>query len=266
MSSTPTYIWHCENDPAATKVLAHHWPETPNLGDITRARWDHIEHPDILCGGYPCQPFSTASAGRRKGQNDQRDMWPWFAATIRDLRPRLVVLENVAAHRTLGFGSVLSDLATSRYDTQWWSLRASDAGAPHIRERLFAIATDTGRDRRPQRPQPHTNHHITTQQRHQPHRPAVAESTGLAEDWGRYANAIRHWERLTRPAPPATERTRNGNPRPNPRFSEWLMGWPDGWVTDVDITRAEQLRLIGNGCVPQQAEVALRFLAQRGAT
>ena len=139
-----TTAWHCELNPAASKVLAHRFPSVPNLGDITtigkhpKVGWDYVEPVDILCGGYPCQPFSTA--GQRKGTADERHLWPYFAEAIRGLRPRFVVLENVAGHRSMGFDSVLADLAAIGYDAQWCSLRASDVGAPHRRERLFVLA------------------------------------------------------------------------------------------------------------------------------
>lgn len=79
--------------------------------------------------------------------------------------------------------------------------------------------------------------------------------------WGKYEPAIRRWEQVTRPAPSPTELNRNGNPRLNPEFSEWMMGWPDGWVTAIPgISRNDQLRCIGNGVVPQQAVAALSWL------
>ena len=80
--------------------------------------------------------------------------------------------------------------------------------------------------------------------------------------WGKYAPAIARWESLTRPAPAPTEPNKNGNPRLSAAFSEWLMGWPDGWVTDpaIGISRNDQLRILGNGVVVQQAIAALRYL------
>lgn len=81
------------------------------------------------------------------------------------------------------------------------------------------------------------------------------------EQWGKYADAIARWEHLTREAPAPTEPGRNGNPRLSPRFAEWLMGLPAGWITDVPgITRNEALRLAGNGVVPQQCAAALTYL------
>lgn len=79
--------------------------------------------------------------------------------------------------------------------------------------------------------------------------------------WGKYEPAIRRWERLTRPAPAPTEPGPRGGQRLSRWFDEWLMGWPDGWVTNVPgITRNDALRICGNGVVPQQAAAALRWL------
>jgi DNA (cytosine-5)-methyltransferase 1 len=84
------------------------------------------------------------------------------------------------------------------------------------------------------------------------------------QQWGQYAAAIARWEALTRPAPPPTETGPKGNPRLSDAFSEWLMGLPDGWVTDVPgITRNEALKALGNGVCPQQAAAALRLMLTR---
>lgn len=81
------------------------------------------------------------------------------------------------------------------------------------------------------------------------------------EQWGDYADAIHRWETLTRPAPAPTETGPKGSPRLSAHFTEWMMGLPDGWVTDVPgITRNEALKACGNGVVPQQAAAALRWL------
>lgn len=134
-------VWQSEVDEAACTVLRHRFPGVPNLGDITTVDWTSAETVDVLCGGYPCQPFSAA--GKRRGTDDERHLWPDFAEAIRRLRPRCVVLENVAGHRSMGFDCVLGDLAEMRFDAQWCSIRASDVGAPHRRERVFILATDT---------------------------------------------------------------------------------------------------------------------------
>lgn len=84
------------------------------------------------------------------------------------------------------------------------------------------------------------------------------------QNWGQYAGAIARWESLTRPAPPPTELGPKGSPRLSARFSEWMMGLPDGWIMDVPgITRNEALKAAGNGVVPQQAAAALRLMLAR---
>jgi DNA (cytosine-5)-methyltransferase 1 len=130
--------WYSEIDKAACQVLAVDYPEIENLGDITKVDWSAVAPVDILTGGYPCQPFSAA--GNRKGKNDERHLWPYVCSAVNALRPRLVVLENVRGHLTLGFGDVLADISRMGYDARWGLVRASDAGAPHGRARIFIVA------------------------------------------------------------------------------------------------------------------------------
>jgi hypothetical protein len=93
------------------------------------------------------------------------------------------------------------------------------------------------------------------------------EARLLQTAWGKYEPAIRRWEHLTGPAPAPTEPNKNGNPRLSAAFSQWLMGWPGGWVTDpaIGLSRNDQLRIVGNGVCPQQAAAALRYLIQVAA-
>ena len=543
--------WHCEVDPAAVKVLAHHWPTVRNLGDITKVDWAAVPRVHVMCGGFPCQDVS--SAGRQAGlkSGTRSGLWAMFADAIAALRPRFVVIENVrglltadgeawpdevvAAHeatewrrgalaamdevphrwaepawrrseygrrrhdrlvrqrkRTLdrfrslrarlvqrAIGTVLGDLADLGYDAQWVTVAASEVGAPHRRERVFILAVDAnadhaagdgewarpeprqgdqdaadsegdGRDERrpestgfvggsdvsvggdgsvkryrwasslgPQYAVPvyfdsyaeaaahrqaahkllsglpghnsmrveHWNHGVwnptdlygraheldllptprasrgasTTEtayalggerddtgrtqgevllppptasrygsnqsasagaavrpsldsitdllptpcardfkdgtaspgavNRNTPSlgaiefylpTPNASDGTGggqhpdkrvghsqqlidyvlAPERWGKYAPAIARWEQITRPAPSPTQPNSLGNPRLAAGFSEWMMGWPDGWVTDpaIGISRNDQLRIIGNGVCPQQSANALRWL------
>ncbi|QHB37286.1 DNA methylase [Gordonia phage Gudmit] len=151
--------WHVEYDAAPSKILAHHWPDVPNYGDVTQIDWDTMPPVDILTGGYPCQPFSAA--GRRQGTNDERHLWPYVREAIRHLRPRYTILENVAGHRSLGFDRVLGDMAEDGLDAWWCSVRASEVGAPHQRERLFILVTpaDTSGDGRERSQELHRQSH-----------------------------------------------------------------------------------------------------------
>ena len=139
--------WESEIDPLACRVLVKHWPSVPNLGDVTLIDWSTVERVRVLCGGYPCQPFSNN--GLRRGHDDERHLWPEFASAIRLLRPEYVIAENVPGHLSLGFDRVLADLASLGFDAEWSIVPACALGAPHTRERLCIVAhsESNGRDR-----------------------------------------------------------------------------------------------------------------------
>jgi len=131
-------IWHSEIDDYACRVLKKHWPHVPNIGDVKKVNWSEVPNVDIIAGGYPCQPFSQA--GKRKGKEDPRHLWPYVLDAIRAIRPRYALMENVRGHLTLGFGDVLADLASCGYSAEWQIIPASSVGAPHRRDRLFFVA------------------------------------------------------------------------------------------------------------------------------
>ena len=135
-----TVAWQSEINPFACRVLAKHWPDVPNLGDITEVDWSTVEPVDVICGGYPCQPFSHAARGR----NNAPDLWPHMRSVIAAVRPRFAVLENVAAHLNKGFDRVLADLADLGFDAEWEVVTACAFGAPHRRRRLLAVAYPHG--------------------------------------------------------------------------------------------------------------------------
>lgn len=274
-------VWFCEYDDAPSRILAHHYPDVPNHVDLTTVDWTTVEPVEIVSAGYPCQPFS--GAGLRKGTADERHLWPYIREAVRVLRPRYVVLENVAGHRSLGFDRVLGDMAEDGMHVRWTSVRASDIGAPHHRERLFILATPAdsagvGLEAGEQpvgQPTEIAEHHSGRYALPDPDRVgcdgrraasveasrthAAADRRGVA-DWGAYGPAVRRWERLTRPAPAPTELGTRGKPRLNAAFAEWMMGLPAGHVTGVGLPRTAQLKAIGNGVCPQQAAAALEQL------
>jgi DNA (cytosine-5)-methyltransferase 1 len=136
-------IWQAENDPFCSRVLARHWPDVPNLGDVTEIDWSTVERPDLVCGGFPCQDVSQAGAklglvGERSG------LWREFARALRCLRPRLALVENVGDLAVRGLPAVVGDLAALGYDAEWQSIPAAALGAPHLRERLFVVAYPDG--------------------------------------------------------------------------------------------------------------------------
>lgn len=160
-----TVAWQCENDRRAAKVLAAHYPDVPNYGDITTTDWTQVEPVDWLTAGFPCQDLSHA--GKRAGikPGNRSGLWFHVAYVISQLRPANVLIENVRgllsgrADRTVepddadvgdtpgdagrAIGVVLGDLADLGYHATWTVVRASDAGAPHGRARVFVVARDT---------------------------------------------------------------------------------------------------------------------------
>tara|TARA_Y100000592_G_scaffold29830_1_gene47607 strand:+ start:585 stop:1628 length:1044 start_codon:yes stop_codon:yes gene_type:complete len=125
-----------EQDPFCQKVLKHHWPHVPIHSDIRT--FDGKRHKDIglVCGGFPCQGFSVA--GKQRGVEDDRYLWPQMFRTIQDVEPRYVVGENVSGIVNLALDKVYSDLEKS-YEVSIFNLPALAADALHRRERIFII-------------------------------------------------------------------------------------------------------------------------------
>lgn len=252
-------VWYADNAKSPTRVHEHHWPDLPNLGDVRAVEWSCIDAVEILTAGYPCQPFSRA--GLKMGVTDERHLWPAIAEGVRVLRPGFVVLENVAGHRSRGLGDVLGDLAALGYRIAWGSVRASDIGAPHMRERLFVVATNTtGEDVRSR---------LREIESRGLGRGRPRDSRGEARarsdfDWGRYEAAIARWEdELDRRAPYPTVPGPLGGQRLSPVFAEWMMGLPEGHITSVPgISITQALKLAGNGVLPLQAMAAIHTLLE----
>jgi len=131
-------IWQSEIDPYGCRVLRKHWPEVVNHGNIKEINWGDVVRPDVICGGYPCQPFSTA--GKRNGTDDPRHLWPWVREAISELRPKYAILENVRGHVSLGLNVVLGEMASIGYDAEWQIVSAASVGAPHRRDRVIIVA------------------------------------------------------------------------------------------------------------------------------
>ncbi len=128
-----------ENEPYCQAVLKHHWPEVPVLGDIKNVKAENLPtRPDVICGGFPCQPFSQA--GRQQAQDDPRHLWPEMFRLIRECRPTWVVGENVVGLIRLGLDEVLTDLESEGYSTRTFNIPACSVGAPHLRQRLWIVA------------------------------------------------------------------------------------------------------------------------------
>ena len=157
-------VWHCEWEDAPSKILEKNFPGVPNYRDVSQVDFSKVEQVDILTGGFPCQDLSLA--GKRAGlkEGTRSGLWSEFVRAIETIRPEMVVIENVRGllsanahsdvepcpwcmgetgdgqHSLRALGAVLGDLASLGYDAEWTGVRASDAGAPHQRFRIFIIA------------------------------------------------------------------------------------------------------------------------------
>jgi DNA (cytosine-5)-methyltransferase 1 len=133
----------CEYDKKAQLVLSKHWPDVPqyhDVKDLTKEQLDNDGISDIglICGGYPCQPFSVT--GKREGKDDDRHLWPEFFRLIKEIRPTWVIAENVAGHINMGLEDVLADLESEAYQCQTFLIPACAVGAVHRRDRIWILA------------------------------------------------------------------------------------------------------------------------------
>jgi DNA (cytosine-5)-methyltransferase 1 len=146
-------LFHCEWNPFGQKVLKHHFPNSISYNDITKTDFTiHSGSVDILTGGFPCQPYSTA--GKRLGKQDERHLFPEMLRCIKEVKPRWVVGENVRGlvswNEGLVFHEVYDDLEREGYEVQSFLIPAASVGAPHQRYRVWfvAYANDKGRSSR----------------------------------------------------------------------------------------------------------------------
>jgi DNA (cytosine-5)-methyltransferase 1 len=129
----------CEIDPFCQRVLAKHWPHVCQFEDVTKLKGEDVGPVDVICGGFPCQDISTAGSGAGLA-GERSGLWREYARLVGELRPSVVIVENVAALLGRGLDRVLGDLAEIGYDAEWHCIPASAVGAPHIRDRIWIIA------------------------------------------------------------------------------------------------------------------------------
>lgn len=192
---------------------------------------------DILAGGYPCQPFSTA--GNMRGQDDPRHLWPYFASTIDSIKPLRCFFENVEGHITRGLRNVITDLVGMGYRVAWGIFSAEEVGASHKRKRIFIMA-DSDCCRRNE----------NTKQCKQGCSRAVQPSGYSGKMHEREIRQICEW-----PAKPEQKQHCWEEPR--------IIKPSVGRAANGSAKRLDRLRLLGNGVVPQTAALAWRSLSEK---
>jgi len=235
-------IAFCEIDPFCRKVLKKHWPDVPIFEDVRELRAEDITEPvDVICGGYPCQPFSLA--GKRGGETDDRHLWPEYLRLIREIRPAWVIAENVVGHVSMGLDQVLFDLENEGYACWTFVIPACAVNAPHRRDRVWILGnTERGRLSRVARRWAGEKFKNGCQD------VADTNSTGQQEQH-----------------PPCVAATQGHGARPTDK--ERGKAW---WSTEPTIcrvaygvpNRVDRIRALGNSVVPQIPEIIGRAILE----
>lgn len=231
-------IWQIEKDPFCRSVLAKHWPDVPRFCDVTTVR--NLPFADVLCGGFPCQDVSAA--GRGAGlQGERSGLWWYFAAIIDQVRPRWVVVENVASGARRWLPTVRRHLHLLGYDSTAYALSAAVVGAPHLRKRIFVVA----------------HAHAVRE----PARPFDAEVARAS------ASADADEARREGPGDHAHEGWPGSSSDPWRAPVSGLVPMVHGVPGGVaGRRRRERIRALGNSVVPQCAEVIGRIIADQDAS
>lgn len=264
--------WQVEIDDYATKILEKHWPKVHRERDIRKCSAINLERVDCVIGGFPCQDISYA--GRGAGLAGERSGLFFEAVRlVRELQPRAVVLENVAALLTRGLDRVLGTLAEIGYDAQWHCIPAAAVGAPHIRDRVFVLAHAKGSGFKAREP---------NRLGGEEPRPLHATRSGdvanarceLWQSWGISASsseetshgnteaddAKRCGEDVANTESVYAQRLDNRSREIKPWRSSWWAVEPAvGRVANGVPRRVDRLRCLGNAIVPQVAEVVAKM-------
>lgn len=294
-------VLFCDIDPWCRDVLRKHWPDVPIKEDVKELANDANQIPDcdILTAGYPCQPFSLA--GNRKGEEDDRHIWPDIRRVVALKRPTWVVLENVYGHISLGLDQVLADLEAESYASRTFVLPAAGVNAPHRRDRLWIVAHAIGTGGQTRSADRVGDDHGSEVGKEQPaDQSSQGGSADVANtDSGSFSERGQRCNRQTSPGKPGkrSEDHVNANDVANAEV-EGLEGqrrrgelegvehhrrdaptsrWPtrqDTWRTEPDVGRVangipgrvDRLKGLGNAIVPQVAEqigIAIRQWEQK---
>lgn len=249
-------VFHCEWNPFGQRVLKHYWPNADSHHDITKTNFtQYANRIDILTGGFPCQPYS--SAGKRKGKEDERHLWPEMLRVIREVAPRYVVGENVLGLTNwdggLVFDEVHTDLESAGYEVAAVVIPAAAVNAPHGRDRVWFVAKRVVADANGERPS------IRKLKTKIPRDIVATNSIGVVADTG--GERLQRWDGQNIGEFPTTHGTEKfGVPTKWETFptKPAVCGGNDGVPDQLDgITfskwRFESLKAYGNAIVPQVA-------------
>ena len=242
-------VGFCDNEPYAQAVLKKHWPEVQCHKDIREVRGDLYAGVTLLTGGFPCQPFSVA--GKQRGKDDNRYLWPEMRRVIREARPAWIIGENVVGIIGLALDQVCSDLEAEGYEVEPIIIPACGVDAPHRRDRVWIIARNLADPDRGQLSQ------------REPEGQSVQVSGEGGERVGDVANTISQRRCGGNPEGEYAEDVGQspGHPWHNPGgVATWLPEPDVGRVAHGVPNRVAKLRGLGNAIVPQVAAEIIRCI------
>jgi DNA (cytosine-5)-methyltransferase 1 len=238
-------IWQVEQDKFCQRVLSKHWPHAKIYNDVRNITKNNVEPVDMLCGGFPCQDISVAGKGKGINEGEKSSLWWEMHRIISELRPRIVVLENVPAITFRGLDDVLGSLAQIGYDAEWTVISAAQFGAPHKRERWFCVAYPN--DHREINERGHTKgKHLDQTQRRQ--------GTGHT-DWTCDTRFVAYPESASSQGNRSSFRIQSKRAKPNITIQNYWERFPTQSPlcdrNDGIPNRLARLRALGNAIVPQ---------------
>lgn len=249
--------WQVEIDDFATRVLTKHWPSVHRERDIRQCGRHNLEAVDIICGGFPCQDISYAGHGA--GLDGERSGLFFEAVrVVQQLRPRAVVLENVAALLTRGLDRVLGTLAEVGYDAEWHCIPAAAVGAPHIRDRVFVMAYAAGSRRQ-------EGTRLRGDGKSSGRRKSSRGSSDRGEDVADAQGDGLERQRAAEQQVSNSRRKKNELERfcHSVRAVQWAIEPAVGRVVNGIPDRMDRLRGLGNAVVPQVAEFVGKMVLER---
>lgn len=278
-------IWQVEQNTFCQSILRKHWPNATIYDDVRTVGAHNLQPVDIIIGGYPCQ--STSVAGNMRGLQDENKsgLWWHMHRIIGDLKPRIVIIENVANAIAVGGTKVVGSLATLGYNCEWSIISAKQFGAPHLRKRWFCVAYSNGirwDNRRDIKRQNTDRLHIqrdTTQNKQQrgkrivgpsPHDNVVTNPNGigLREETNGRVNSINGTRPQIQPGRSSGNKSTQTYWQRTAAPESTICSMDDGISGGLDrATRRlhkEQLKALGNAIVPQCSEYIGKLVYQSG--
>ncbi len=234
-----TCSWQVEKDEYCRQVLAKHWPDVPRREDIFDSGRKNLQRVELVCGGFPCQPFSHA--GKRRGEADDRYLWPEMFRVVQELKPTWFLGENVPGIINMALDQVLDDLESEGYETQALCIPACATDAPHIRERVWILAHAACKRRREEGPPCERSTERTAS------RSALPDTAS---------------SRLEGPAGEILQRQSTRSTCSSRMYRGWQPEPNVGRVAHGVPRRVDRLRALGNAVVPQVAEQLGRMILQ----